>query len=376
MHLHFTQSLEPLQGAGLGYSALGLHRGMLDADLQSVLVATREPGFSRNWPGVVQFDRKGHQKLFYAPQMKAWALAQENDFEVFHGHGFYVYPNKVFGGLARRGQRPLVYHVQGFFDPWILKRSRLKKRLVHLLFETANFNHVRVWRALSEKEREQIHAVVGKQANIVVLPNGVQMPEASTPEDKAAARKHYPLKRARRLLFLSRIHPKKGLDLLLKAWSKIDRSLTADWELALFGPDEGGHQAEIEALVKSLALEAACTFYGSVSGEAKAHAFRSSDLFVLPSRSEGFPMAVLEAASYGLPVVQTDECNFPELTRASGAWESRVTVDSLQTALTQALRADALELQQRGTAGRELVQTNYQWSAIAKELDDACKHYC
>jgi glycosyltransferase involved in cell wall biosynthesis len=201
------------------------------------------------------------------------------------------------------------------------------------------------------------------------------MPAERSSDEIKKLTERFPRKRAKRMIFLSRVHPKKGLDLLFQAWAKLDPALTRDWEIAVFGPDEGGHLAEVQTLIQDLGIMDAVTFYGSVSGSDKEAAYRSGDLFVLPSRSEGFPMAVLEAASYGLPVVQTDECNFPELTEAGGAWEARPEVASLHQSLTEALNADEAERSERGAIGEALVQRDYQWSAIAQKVDQACKRY-
>ena len=348
---------------------------MLQVGVPSSLATTKAESFSQGWRGVNQFVRKGPEKAFYAPDMAPWAQLHSNEVGIYHGHGFYVYPNLLFGRQARKEKKPLVYHVHGFLDPWIRARSPLKKKLVHLLFENANFRHVSFWRALSEKERGQIHNVVGKQARVVVLPNGVHLPNKRTEEEIEVFKKMYPKKRPKRLLFLSRIHAKKGIDLLLRAWADLPASLRDEWEIALFGPDERGYQKEVETLAKALNLVETCRFYGSVSGPEKEAAFRSADLFVLPSRSEGFPMALLEAASYGLPVIQTDECNFPELTAAEGAWEGKPEVDSLRQLLLVALNADDAERRERGERGRALVERDYQWSTIAEKVAQACRRF-
>lgn len=371
MHLHFTQSLEPLEGAGLGASALGLHSGMVAGGTPSTLVTTCGASRASEEPGVTEYRRSGPAKLFYAPEMGREARQLVEAAQWLHGHGFYVYPNAVLGREARRQGKPLVYHVQGFLDPWILRRSRLKKRIVHQLFENANFRHVSWWRAVSAKEADQIRSC-GIRAPIEVIPNGVHLPHPCSAAQRATLLSLYPKKRPRRLLFLSRIHPKKGLDLLIPGWASLG-VLRKDWELAIFGPDEGGYQAEIEQLIARHELGDSVTFYGSVSGQAKEAAFLASDLFVLPSYSEGFPMAVLEAASYGLPVIQTDECNFPELTAAGGAWESSPTLDGVTGSLRAALSADPVEHSERGEQGRRLVEGNYAWEAIARQVVEVCE---
>jgi len=178
-------------------------------------------------------------------------------------------------------------------------------------------------------------------------------------------------KRPKRLLFLSRIHAKKGLDLLVPAWGKLTKEFP-DWELLIVGPDEGGYQATVEKMIADCGCGDTCWIHPAVSGAEKHALLRTADLFVLPSYSEGFPMAVLEAAAHRIPVVQTDECNFPELTAAGGAWECRPEPKAVETTLRTALIAEGAERAERGLRGRELVERSYSWDQIANEVIEAC----
>lgn len=438
MHLHFVQSLEPLQGAGLGQAALSLHLAMrrgksgqssvdssqLHKQLpapRSVLLSTRAADFDRTWPDVIQGVRRGHPKMFYAPELKRLAAEAVDQAEWFHGHGLYVWTNMWLGGEARKRGKPLVYHPQGFFDPWILRRSRGKKRLAHWLFEDKNIAHVRWWRAVSNKEAEQIRAVVGSHAVVHVIPNGIDIDEVdaldaheakqgtgdgghgwpgasvfrkdsvsvgdtTTSDSQLGWSPRRPIsadsgsrygawarrRRPKRLLFLSRIHAKKGLDLLVPAWRKLTKEFP-DWELLIVGPDEGGYQATVEKMMADCGCGETCWIHPAVSGAEKHALLRTADLFVLPSYSEGFPMAVLEAAAHRIPVVQTDECNFPELAAAGGAWECRPERESVENALRDALTAEDAERAERGLRGRELVEKSYSWDQIADQVISACR---
>jgi glycosyltransferase involved in cell wall biosynthesis len=413
MHLHFVQSLEPLQGAGLGQAALSLHLAMRGAHgeghtadgirseapnserhapssqlpaSRSKLLSTRAEDFDRTWPDVIQGVRKGPAKAYYAPELKRLAAEAVERAEWFHGHGLYVWMNMWLGSEARRRGKPLVYHPQGFFDPWILRRSRGKKRLAHLLFEDKNIAHVRWWRAVSNKEAEQIRAAVGPHAFIHVIPNGVDLEEVDAiytarvtsetlKETKRPKDQETPAwmkcRRPKRLLFLSRIHAKKGLDLLVPAWGKLTNEFP-DWELLIVGPDEGGYQATVEKMIAESGCGETCWINPAVSGAEKHSLLRTADLFVLPSYSEGFPMAVLEAAAHRVPVVQTDECNFPELAAAGGAWECRPESESVEKALREALTAEDAERTERGLKGRELVERSYSWDRLAVTVNELC----
>ena len=429
MHLHFVQSLEPLQGAGLGQAALSLHLAMrgahgeghtadgirseaLNSELhapssqhpasRSVLLATRATEFDRTWPDVIQGVRRGHAKMFYAPELKRLAAEAVEQAEWFHGHGLYVWTNMWLGGEARKRGKPLVYHPQGFFDPWILRRSQGKKRIAHWLFEDKNIANVRWWRAVSNKEAEQIRAVVGSRAVVHVIPNGVDLREvdalnthevdAAWSMEHGAGRVEQKVgssetrhtshitrhgawtrrRRPKRLLFLSRIHAKKGLDLLVPAWGKLTNEFP-DWELLIVGPDEGGYQAAVEKMMAESGCSETCWIHPAVSGAEKHALLRTADLFVLPSYSEGFPMAVLEAAAHRIPVVQTDECNFPELAAAGGAWECRPKRDAVERVLRESLTAEDVERAERGSRGRELVERRYSWDQIAEQVVAACR---
>jgi hypothetical protein len=180
--LHFTQSLEPLQGGGLGSSAISLHNEMRAARLPSVLCATYGETPQHPSPGVAEFKRIKPDFLYYSPAMRRQAPDLVRECDVLQGHGLYVGTNLIFGGEARRQRKPMVYHVHGMFEPYILGRSRWKKRLVHGLFENRNIGDLRLWRALTAKEADQIRKAGARQP-IVVIPNGLNPADFGAPAD-------------------------------------------------------------------------------------------------------------------------------------------------------------------------------------------------
>ncbi|MGF1449422.1 MAG: glycosyltransferase [Opitutales bacterium] len=367
-HLHFVQSTEPLEGGGLGRAALALNDAFNTAGRPSLLVSTDAREAPPALDNARLYTRQGPTPLFYAPGLRQEARGLVEARRVVHAHGFYVYPNKVLGGWARRLKRALVCHPHGMFEPWILKRSRWKKRLVHWLFEDANFRHACLWRALTSKEAEQVRAL-GLTGEIVVAPNGIDLAPF---EDAAIAPAS---KERRRLLFLGRLHPKKGIDLLLRAASQ-SPAFQAGWEIVVAGPDEGGHLAELQAVVRELRLEARVTFPGTVTGADKVSLLRSADVFALTSHSEGFSVAILESMACGVPVLGSHACNFPELARDGGGWLCEAEVASVRTSLEGALACTDEERQQRGRTGQELVRQRYTWQAVAQTLLEACDAHC
>lgn len=344
-HLHFTQSLEPLEGGGLGISTVALHRQFLAMGVQSTLCSTHGGAPQHPADRTLEFRRCPPGFFYYAPELQRKAKQLVGEVDVIHGHGFYVGTNWILGKEARRQRKPIVYHVHGIFEPWILNRSRWKKRLVHWLFEDANFRHARLWRALTNKEADQIRSQ-GLTAPIVVVPVGLDPKSYDVPwqagEPIVTPLIEGLVKSKPRVLFLSRLHPKKGLDLLLPAWAGLG-SLKDEWELIVAGPDEGGYAAVVDGLVKDLGLERSVRRVGKVSHETKVKLLKSADLYVLPSYSEGFTSAILEAMVAGLPVVASRACNFPELAREGAAWECDSTVGSVKSALQAAMGATSQE---------------------------------
>jgi glycosyltransferase involved in cell wall biosynthesis len=377
-HLHFAQSLEPLQGGGLGSSVIALHSHMRRAGLRSALCATYGAKPLHPGPGVREYRRSGPEFLYYSPAMLTAAPDLVRDADVTHGHGLYVGPNLIFGRETRRQRKALVYHVHGMFEPYILGRSRWKKRLVHWLFEDRNIRDVRFWRALTAVEADQI-AATGARQPIAVIPNGLDVSEFKKPADmdRPICTPLAPrlTRHSQRLLFLGRIHPKKGLMLLLPAWAMIC-ARARDWELVIAGPDEGGHLAEVRARAIELGIADRLIFTGLVQGEEKVRLLHSADVFVLPSFSEGLPMSVLEALSCEVPVVATRESNVGDLLAAGAGWECAATVDSLAAALEQALFASQSERAERGSAGRHAIEACYTWPFVVRELERACAAYC
>jgi poly(glycerol-phosphate) alpha-glucosyltransferase len=288
--------------------------------------------------------------------------------------------------------KPVIVAPHGSLDTWALQNSRWKKKIASLLFKTKQLKQATCFRALCQAEADSIRAY-GLNQRIEVVPNGVELPEGFTAEDTESTEGR------KSLLFLGRIHPKKGLSGLLKAWAEIQNPKSGiknfrEWQLVIAGWDQGGHEGELKALCAELGLKvvqrskhvpcsttaqeaegADVVFYGPAFGGEKEALLRSADAFILPSFSEGLPMSVLEAWSYGLPVLMTPECNLPEGFACNAALEIRsggVSFQGSDFSFQQGLRT-LLEMadQERvamGMRGRKLVEEKFTWQKVAAQM--------
>jgi poly(glycerol-phosphate) alpha-glucosyltransferase len=247
-------------------------------------------------------------------------------------------------------------------EPWALALSRWKKRAAWLGWTHTLVDRAAIMHALCEEEAEAL-ARLAPGVPICVIPNGIDLPEPRAPEGPASSE--------RILLFLGRIHPKKGLEPLIEAWARVPLAAALGWRLAIAGWDDGGYEAGLVTRVRDLGIAGSVSFLGPVFGDAKQGVFRSAAAFILPSFSEGLPMAVLEAWSFGLPVIMTDDCHLGVGFASGAALRVEPTVASLAEGLADlATSRGADELMAMGRQGRALVESRFTWPRIGKDMAD------
>ena len=278
--------------------------------------------------------------------------------DLVHDHGLWLPTNHAAALAARRQRVPYVVSARGMLEPWARRHRRLKKALAWWAYQRRDLASAAVLHATAASEAENLREL-GLRAPIAVIPNGVEVPE--TPADLAGLSG-----RARRALFLSRVHPKKGLPLLLDAWAEVR---PAGWELVVVGPDEGGHRAELAAQAARLEI-AEVRFEEAVPDAAKWDLYRGADLFVLPTHSENFGVVVAEALAAGVPALTTVGAPWRELRDHECGWWTEVGVRPIAEALRDATSRSDAERAAMGARGRALVAERYGWDGIAAQMRD------
>lgn len=307
----------------------------------------------------------GPQAFGYASELRK--ELDSADLDLVHTHGLWMYPSVAALRWAARWQKPLVVSPHGMLDSWALQNSRWKKRIAGWLYENRHLRSAACLHALNDAEYVAIRAY-GLTNPVAIIPNGVELPEL----DKKAPPPDWSsdLDGMRVLLFLGRLHPKKGLANLLRAWARTRQAPNSveDWRLVIAGWDQGGHEAELKRLAESLKLAESVRFIGPQFGAQKTASLARADAFILPSLSEGLPMAVLEAWAHSLPVLMTAQCNLPEGFASGAAVEIHPKADRMVEGLEDFLELPDAERLEMGKHGRQLVEAKFAWDGIAGRM--------
>ena len=303
----------------------------------------------------------------FRPRVRLWGYSNElvpamlnADLDILSVHGLWKYCSVGSHRWHRHTGRPYVVHPHGMLEPWAVRNAMWKKRVAALLYENQHLRGAACLRALSEAEAQSIRSY-GLTNPICVIPNGVDLPKPneSNPETRAVNQKT--------LLYLGRLHPKKNITNLIRACNetfKSHRGSGDDWVLAIAGWDQGGYESEL----KRIATGASVVFLGPQFGADKSKCYRDCDAFILPSLSEGLPMAVLEAWSYAKPVLMTPDCNLPEGFEANAALRIGTTPEEIAAGLRVLREMSDDDRSQMGNRGRALVATRFSWPKIAKQM--------
>jgi glycosyltransferase involved in cell wall biosynthesis len=298
----------------------------------------------------------------------AHALVETMDhYDVIHLHSLYLFHDWVGGILAQRARLPYIVRPHGLLDPYIWQRHRSRKRLVEALFQTRVLNHAAAIHYTSELEREISEPYAGVAPSRVV-PLGVSLESLENLPPAETFLRRFPATAGRRIvLFLSRLHEKKGLNLLVPAFAAAHR-VAPDLHLVVAGPDDGV-LAATRASVATHGLDSAVTFTGMLTGQDKLAAFSAASMFVLPSYSENFGIAVVEAMAAGLPTIVSDQVNIHRDIADQGAVVVPCEVAPLARAIGD-LAADPVRAHAMGVEARATARRLYDWPNVAASLEN------
>jgi glycosyltransferase involved in cell wall biosynthesis len=310
------------------------------------------------------FPATGYKKLYFSPTMEhAVTCNRQTEIDVVHQHGIWTGISRVTNKFRKENGSITVISPHGSLEPWCLNVSRFKKKMASTLYETKNLNSANCIHACSDQELISCRQY-GLKNPIAIIPNGIPSSWLSKKGESLKFKTKYNIASDKRVfLFISRIHPKKGLLLLLEAIKQGFNS--DDFLLVIAGVDEGGHENELKNIVLSDGLSHLVKFVGPLFGDDKVDAFAAADIFILPTLSENFGIVVIEALSAGVPVITTKGAPWKDLDTYDCGWWTDISVHALAAALLDALQRSPRELKTMGERGRALVLSKYTWRQSA-----------
>lgn len=293
-----------------------------------------------------------------------YKILQRENPQIIHQQGIWMYHS--YAALLYKRKNPSTIKIiepHGMLDSWAIHNSTWKKKIVGYLYENENLRTADCIHALCKSEYESIRNF-GLKNPVAIIPNGIDIPLNPIycrNSDKKI------------LLFIGRIHPKKGLKELLfalKILKENNSSFFQFWKIRIGGWSQNGHIEELKKIVLENDLEKYIEFIGPIYGTNKEKELCCANAFILPSFSEGLPMSVLEAWAYKLPVIMTEYCNIPEGFITNSALKITPNSQNIADCLEKLgnMGEDTLEI--IGNNGYNLVKSKFNWDHISEQTID------
>lgn len=322
------------------------------------------------WDEYVEEDRArwGNLKLslfkaypfLYSRTMRKAILTSDAD--ILHTEGIWRYPHLLMAQWSKKVKRPIVCSPHGMLDPYIIKEQGKIKRGISDMFFQKSLESVTCYHALCLKEMEDIRTYGLKQP-VAIIPNGVNLPSKYEKYEKTDNLQH--------ILFLGRIHKKKGIDLLIHAVGAIKKEqpeLLDNCMVDIVGWDHENTRCALETLIKQYGINNNIKFHGGLYGHDKARMYATCDAYILPSHGEGLPMTVLEAWSWKKPVVITPQCHLPEGYENNAAIKIDDNIESVKEGLLRLMTMNNDKLNEMGINGYNLVKEKFTWDKAAQKM--------
>jgi glycosyltransferase involved in cell wall biosynthesis len=296
----------------------------------------------------------GTSRLGVSPRMRRWLLAQARTggVDLIHSHGLWMMPNVYPGPISCRYRVPLVVTTHGALSSWAFRSGSLVKRPFWRLYQRRTLEQATVIHATSDMEASDIRRH-GLRSPIAVIPNGIDVP----PIDRLGAKSATPT-----VGFIGRIHPVKGIDTLLSAWSRLELRFP-DWQLAIAGPDQHEYANQMKRLASGLGLRKV-RFLGEIVGARKAEFLRAISVSVLPTHSENFGVSVAESLASATPAIVTRCAPWQGLADHGAGWWIEDHVDALEAALSEAMQTSPEYLEELGKAGHRWMAREFAWPRV------------
>ncbi len=277
---------------------------------------------------------------------------------IVHDHGIWQAANHQIASFCHQRRIPRVVSPRGMLAAWSLKSKRWKKAIGWTLYQYQDLRRASGFHVTSEQEADEVRRL-GFQQPIAVVPNGIDFP-ATLPARSPTE--------SRRVLFLSRINPKKGVECLLKSWAQLCPA--KPWELLIVGPGDPAYIASLKSMCRALQISGQVHFRPESNETEKWQHYVDAEIFVLPSYNENFGNVIAEAMVAGLPVITTTGTPWRAIAEQELGWWVAPETQAVTRALSEAMKLKREELVQMGRRGRCYVLENFSWHNAARLMND------
>jgi glycosyltransferase involved in cell wall biosynthesis len=340
-----------------------------DIDQPPLAVPLNQPVIESGYQ-VIYFRCSPFRRYKFSLELVRWLWQNAHLYDIAHIHALFSPVSSLAATVARYRGLPYILRPLGTLDPADLQKKRQLKKIYAMLLERPNLKGAAAVHFTAAQEAK-VSERFGLALQDLVIPLGVQPHALTTSQANAAkiVRQQFQIPDQRPLvLFMSRVDPKKGLDLLLPALKQL-QSAGIDFHFVLSGanPQDRAYEESVTAKIQASSLAPCSTITGFVTGDLKAQLLQAADLFVLPSYYENFGIAVAEAMMAGKPVVISDQVFiWPDIQGSESGWVTPCEIGPLVTVLQTALQ-DGAERQRRGQNAAQFAQEHYGWDAIATQ---------
>lgn len=312
------------------------------------------------------FRFRSPSRLVFSPALDRALARETSDYDVVHIHSLFLFPHFAAYRRALGAERPYIVSPRGSLDPYLRARGRLRKAVTNLLWQRAMLERAAALHLTSQEELRLISDIAPEVPRVVV-PNGIVWTRYQTlPDPELFRREHLDGHQGPLILNLGRLSHKKGLDILIRAFAVVARE-QPDARLAIVGPDDEGLARPLAALAASKGIGCSVFFVGMLTGEDKLGALAAADVWALPSHTENFGIAVVEALAAGLPVVVSPAVNIAAEMLAAGAGVVCPQEPELLAAELLTLLGNPEERLRLGDRAREFTR-RFDWAHVANEL--------
>lgn len=315
------------------------------------------------------FRRDWSERFGYSRSLARWLDGNVKSFDVAHIHAVFSHPCLAAAKACRKRGVPYIVRPLGSLDPWSMKQKRARKRLMWHLAAGRMLGGAAAIHYTTDEERQLAETSLGLN-HAVVIPLGIDMERLQDRGLKEIFRRHHPSPDdSPYLLSLSRIHPKKNIELLLEVFlSLAAESEFSNWRLVIAGDGEADYIDSLKLMVAEQRGQDKVIFSGWLDGAERVSALQNAELLALTSHQENFGLAAAEALACGVPVIVSTHVNLaPQIEAVGAGWVASLDHAGLSSALREALSSDD-ERKRRGLAGRDFVLREFSWPRLADDL--------